>query len=170
MCSQQRVGSFQSSTGRGRDFSRGTRGKEGQEWHLGPWVLLGYREAGWIGKGLRCKALVHRQSLSPDPLSASAGFAETGRCGHATICVVARPPPAGPPPPPSTASTAYSPALGRPSKGWGGLGNEHLCLVGGRHSKKGGMEAHAPSHPHSTVSNSNASQTRVSFRITQRIC
>lgn len=154
------------------NLTEGPGGRKGRSGTWNPLILLGCREAGWIGKGLLCKALVYRESLSPDPLPASAGFAETGRGGHATTGVT-RPPlalPALSSPHPRTASTACSPALGRPSKGGGGLGNEHLCQVGRRHSKKRGTEAHAPSHPHSTVSNSNASQIRVSFRITWRTC
>ena len=73
------------------NLTEGPGGRKGRSGTWNPLILLGCREAGWIGKGLLCKALVYRESLSPDPLPASAGFAETGRGGHATTGVT-RPP------------------------------------------------------------------------------
>lgn len=147
MCAQQPVGSFQSSTGGGRDFFSRGPGGEGRAgvapW--GPWVLLGYREAGWIGEGLLAKP-VYLQSLSPDPLPASAGFAETGRggtCYHGCGSKTSRWSPC----PPGTVSPACSPALGRPSNGGGGAGNEHLCLVGRKALQEEGHGSSCPISP-----------------------
>lgn len=78
MCSQQLVGEFPVLNRRGRNFSRGPGEKEGQ----GGTPDLGYcwgTEAGWIGKGLLCKALMYLQAYLLIPLPASAGFAGSGR-------------------------------------------------------------------------------------------
>ena len=64
--------------------AEGPGGRTGRSGTWDPWALPGCRDADLTGKGPLCKALVNPQSLSPDPLTASAGFAETGRGGCAT--------------------------------------------------------------------------------------
>lgn len=143
--------------------AEGPGGRTGRSGTWDPWALPGCREADLIAKGPLCKALVNPQSLSPDPLAASAGFAETGRGGCATAGAT-RPPSALPHPRALARFHSLVRCPGRERRD--GLGNKHLCQVEGRYPKKGGMATHAVSHPHPNVSNSNASQTWVGIRIT----